>query len=206
MHFILSYINVDYWPEYIGKETTALLKICIQIINSKQLPVDGTYHLSESKMAVWPSSVTAEGNHPLIILKETDSSTMQPTHLHEKAQHTIFSVTQVLFKWTAPVFVYYLHRKFSFSLTLNKCFFKLCYSNQQSTSKRNDYLSLPTADARPIITDANADFTWELASVTSSLRHGRMFVITICSRLSAGRFWQKSAIKQASEQHCKWLQ
>ena len=50
-----------------------------------------------------------------------------------------------------------------------------------------DYLSLPTAEARPMMTEASADFTCELASVTSSFRHGNTYDITICSRLSAGR-------------------
>jgi len=48
------------------------------------------------------------------------------------------------------------------------------------------------------MTDASADLTWELASVTSSFRQGKMYVITICSRLSAGRLWQKSAVKHHS--------
>lgn len=94
-------------------------------------------------------------------------------------------------------------------------FFSTWYLIQQSqyfTFHFNDmlidqtYFSFPKIGERPIITEANADFTCWLASDTKSFTQGRMLVIITLSRTSADKFWQKSTeMKKNIMNHVKCI-
>lgn len=51
---------------------------------------------------------------------------------------------------------------------------------------------MPNIGESPMMTEANADLTCWFASETSSLTHGRIFVMIKLSRTSGARYWQKS--------------
>ena len=63
---------------------------------------------------------------------------------------------------------------------------------EKKTKKKTTHFSLPNIGESPMMTEANADLTCWFASETSSLTHGRIFVMIKLSRTSGARYWQKS--------------